>query len=58
MKRFTIEFTFIEFGHTCRTTWSGTGRDRDDAISKARSWFGFDKDGIEVTGTKVLAEDE
>lgn len=58
MKRFTIRFTFIENGHECQTTWSGMGRNRNDAIREAREWFGFDKDGIKVTKTEVLAGDD
>lgn len=58
MKRFIINFTFIENGHTCRTVWSGIGRNRADAIRTAREWFGFDKDRIEVTNTEVLAGDD
>ena len=60
MKTYTIEITFVETDpragapHACRRTWSGPGADEDDAIRRARKWFGFEEDGIEVTGVRVL----
>lgn len=58
MNRYTIRFTFIENGHVCKTTWSGCAESRAAAVKKSREWFGFDKDGIEVTNTEVLAGKE
>lgn len=53
MDRYTVKFTFIENGHTCKTAWSGSASSRDAAVRAAREWFGFDKDGIEVLSVEV-----
>ena len=54
--RFTVEYTFIENGRTCHTSWSGPAGSVDGAVRKSTEWFGFEKDNIEVTGIKVTDE--
>ncbi len=51
--RFTVEYTFIENGRTRRTSWGGPANSVKDAVRVSSEWFGFEKDGIEVTGIKV-----
>ena len=54
---FTVEYTFIENGHECHTAWGGLAASAQDAVRKSTEWFGFEKDGIKVTGIKVKALD-
>jgi len=51
--RFTVEYTFIENGHACRTAWCGPANSVKDAVRVSSEWYGFEKDGVEVTGINV-----
>ena len=61
MKTYTVGVEFIETDpragkepHVCRRTWSGQGEDEQDAMRRCCEWYGFDKDGIEVTDIRIL----
>lgn len=53
MERFTVNFTFIENGHSCKTCWVGYAKNKEEAIKISKAWFGFDVDGIEITNIEV-----
>jgi len=51
---FKVTFEFIEFGHKCNTSWVGRAADAADAIKIATKWFGFNKNGIQVTNVNAV----
>ena len=54
MHHYLIEFDFIENGRKCHTAIDGGSFPNEkEAVRYARDWFGFDRDGIEVTKTTV-----